>query len=956
MSLDLTSGQNPILTRIIRCLHTHDFSIDKLYHLIEDSTIEQLVTTFAFLNFWVTSNTNSEKTREHFSTQQSVRALISYIVQKVPPINLLAGISDLKWEKSNLNLNRDDMYQHVLSRLNRIKQIFLHYYNENSIFGIPFIFDDSNANQIMKLSSQLIELETDSSYRNACSLHFKRLLLSHCPLSEFKRLLSHRHSRFCLSESFISMSVELNLTDKASQNQLLYSFSRLFLYFDQFARSKDIDGQLACEKLQALPYLSPYCLLAFVNHIPHSLYLFNLLIPYQLIQETPSLEKTIEIVKENFQIVDRCTDSRLSELTNLMPRILSNYFLSQPQEPEGNPGNDDLSLMINLHIYGPLLQHKMRRLIEVARVRDISTECIAGLNSQLLYLTAQQILKTFVKYENRVINDLLIHFFYNVISLLLPTHYYKIIPEFFKIEPGDRVQSELLLRSLLKSASHLIPSKLAMTYFIPYCIKVSTTEDGLTHIARIFTLKLFNSADFRVPNELKNALIECSDPFILLAFLETSDHVSFLRNIDERNKLEDLRKIIMKKLPFRIDHLPMLFISNAIPNPNYQPQQNALIKDYAKIFDNEQADSKEMSYFTIYFLANSLRLKDPNFANKVARDTVSFLKRESDITNILGIFEYPIIYAIIPIAQCLVRRLLKLTSNAENRKYSYLAEKILSLMSPLLINDKTTLHWLLRFIVELYPTLTDSIKAILNQLLTQLPFYVEFHRNNFNDSLQLLSQLDQHLYSGSERINSEYSSSYLHARSFLICSILLSDLTMNQIIDRLSQPAFDVLHSHYKDRRKCCSIAAHVAASLPFEFAYSFFLNLFSKPLSEYALESARIFVIFSTIEVFIQICKDCEKIIKKNSDKLTLFMESVLPSMARLMGSEDVATILVCGFLKSLTTQSPKYQQDDVIDAVVLIYSSFGLQNQRKTIIQSPHDEPQFPHELKEIIASSLI
>lgn len=84
--------------------------------------------------------------------------------------------------------------------------------------------------------------------------------------------------------------------------------------------------------------------------------------------------------------------------------------------------------------------------------------------------------------------------------------------------------------------------------------------------------------------------------------------------------------------------------------------------------------------------------------------------------------------------------------------------------------------------------------------------------------------------------------------------------------------------------------------------------------------------------------------------------MKSVMPSFARLAANEEVATMMLCGFLKSLTNDSPKYQQDEVIDAVVLVYLSLGLQQKRKTIIQAPHNETNFPHELREIIASSLI
>ncbi|KAK8870377.1 hypothetical protein M9Y10_008259 [Tritrichomonas musculus] len=995
MSFELTNSHNPLLSTIVRFLHSNDFSMDKIQHMIEESTTEQLVSSFAFLSYWVTSNINSTKSTAQFSTQQSALHLISYIVQKVPPVNLLTGISDLKWGMTNLNWMLSDFYQPILYRLRKVKQFYLHYYTENHIFGIQSIFDDSDESSIMKLSSHLMELETDSAYQSACRTHFKRLILSHAPLSEFQPLMKHRYSKIILTEAIIDILTDLNKTRDATHDQLLYSFSKLFLYIEEFTLRKEIEGQIICESIQSRPFLSPFCLLALVNHIPQNIYLFNLLVPSQLTQESPSSDKAAEIICNHFQMTDLCADDTLSRVVDAMPQILVNYFLSPLASNDVvNEINDDQSFIINLHICGCTFYERMKGIMEIAQRRLISPMCVSASNSQILTIVAGSILKTLVAgYKQKMFEPMIMEFFQSLISMLLPTHFDQIIPKFLDLKITDREQSELLLRMILINATHLLTKKFAVKYLIPYCLKAAYFDDDLRTMARITASKIFTSANLFLPDEVMKGLIECQDSFILLDFIESSDKVYTLRSCKEKNRLESFRKEIISRVPFIIEQETPIFISKStnpnllnksIPNMNINNlnrlgnlnniNMNGLmgsysnlndinhqqplsltersIIDYQRIIDNETLEYRP-SYLTVRLLSLSSRMKEIQFAENVTRYMQDILNDESEICSHKEQFIINVKIAALPIAQSLLARLLYFYKY--DMKYTLLAEQLLNAMKPVIINDKTTLHWLYRFIAKNFRALSSAMKTSLKSILVKLPCYEKFYRSTISEMITLLMKNDMELFSSSDTMCCEYSSSYMHCLHFSVCSILLSDISNKEIVEQLLQPVYNI-DKEISRRNVCCTVAAHIATMLPSALSYSFFFGLFLVPLPEYAIESARYFIIMSKIDVFTHICKDCELIIKKDSDKLSLFMKSVMPSFARLTANEEVATMMLCGFLKSLTTDSPKYQQDEVIDAVVLVYLSLGLQQKRKTIIQAPHNEVNFPHELREIIASSLI
>ena len=73
-------SSNSLLSMIVRFLNAKDVSIEKLQNLINESTTEQLVPSFAFLGFWLTSNISNNPEPSVLASVQSALHLIDLII------------------------------------------------------------------------------------------------------------------------------------------------------------------------------------------------------------------------------------------------------------------------------------------------------------------------------------------------------------------------------------------------------------------------------------------------------------------------------------------------------------------------------------------------------------------------------------------------------------------------------------------------------------------------------------------------------------------------------------------------------------------------------------------------------------------------------------------------------------------------------------------------------------
>ena len=966
--------ENPLLAMVIRFLNTGVGKADVLQERVGSATIDELVPTFAYLNFWFNSSSKSHKTPQLLAMEQVVFALLSQIVASVPPVTLLFRTSDLNWRMNQRNGALYSVYDGMFHRLRKVRSYFECYFTENRILGIHSLFECDD--QIdWKVRGQLMELETDANCQSAYKRQFVKLILNRAPIAEFRHLLQHRNSKVVLTSAIKKILKKLNSMRGVSHAQLVCSFSIVFLYIQAFTASKDINGQMICEYLLAKPFLSPFCLLALINHIPQTLYFFNLLIPKQLTNEVPSPEKAVQIIRDHFMMVDLSGDHELDTVIRMMPEILTSYFLSSPM-PSGDFGTmkDNASIIIDFHVKGTSTYDRMKGLIDIAKSNLVEPLVVCASSSQLLNCVICSFQKAFADcYRHDMFTPVLCEFLKAVISIVYPTHGQQVVPKFldpsFLHDNGKRKTAELVIRAVMRYCSHLYPASSCQRYIIPFCFEAVKCGDDLAIAARTTASKIMHSCTPRFDDAIVERLSECCDLVILLDYMEATLGYMRVNTFEEHLKLEEIRNnVIMKQLrtiPLTFGETDEGLIIKASPTasvdaPTFVEPETwrkvALILN-ENIYVNDFADDFSYnSILAVRIATQCERMSNKHFADLVAKKTAALVTEAQDKNHCIGseCHSFPIrmLDVIFPILQYALSRFASLD-------YLDLATNLLKLSEPLIARETLVLPWVTRFTRKFYMKFTNEMRAVIaTKMLPSIPGYDQYYRENVDKMLELLQENETVYCRSPEIITSAYTSTYAQIMDFSVCSILLSCRSPAQIVSELLQQVVDISQTKVK-RSQRLGIISHLAAELPSAIGISFFEELMKHPSLEAAVDTARLLLVRAGLDVVLNICERAKALIRRDERVLTAYIDAVVPSFPRLNGNKAVATKMLCGMIESLTANSPRHQQDKVIDVVALVYVTLKLQSSRGTIIASGNPtgntDDGLPPELKTMLATTL-
>lgn len=979
------------------------------------------------------SNNHSQNDTSSF-VLNSMYKIIGLISLKVPPVLLLSGAFDLNWGLYQPHWLLHGFYAPINSRIIQLRS----YVKPFSIYGqiVPFppslryktnsnsnsIFNinpNGNLNKNFRRSSDMnrqgnqsnafrksevkslpglaLELDNDPAYQYAILNHFKRLILNHAPLDFFKLLNEPRNSRTVLTNAIIDLLRDLNEERCATHEQLIFAFSSIFLYIHAFTLSNQIDGQLLCEFLQTRPFLSPFCILAMVNHIPVNLYLFSLLTPKEVLLnvDVDEKEKDKEIQTSQYVMVDLATNSSLNGFIEKMPLILSHYFLSTG--PAGDKGScnkkDDNDFLSFIHLSPSTLYNKMKAVLSVARERLLGSLHVSAMGILLLRCITFSLQRTLLDCaETKMFTPNFCSFVKTVFAILTTAFSDQLGIKFFEFIPNQTKLTDLTIRGAL---THLFPLFLHHTtdeHVIQYCIHASNEKETKKN-AHLMISKLLQCERVKLTSNVVDLLKECTDPLILLEYINAIPDTTLVETCQEYEDLMSIRSELMSKIKIK----PLLqsrnvFIIESIDCGPSQPILFAIdnmsitnaLKDASSLCKQNQ-DSLP-SILSILTLTNFLQNHD--FSHFLVNKLRSMLASDTYSEDGELRFEIrPCDYAL-PISQSLLGRLL-LASHTD------LAYQLLQTMAKPLINDTAPLHWILRFSLRFRSILTRNIIELFDQIVSQLPYADVLYKSErsidnesqnaddndiYNDGYgdgdgysesgisnerkeiikksnhifaiaQLLVERDMMLIQDPDVITREYQSPYRHAEAFSHCSLSFSSYSDSQLAEMLALPIFDLSRAWHK-RDIACLCLAELATTMNSEVSYRYFSLLMENKNCEMALLAGRLFIMNARIDVFKMICQECQLMIHKDDVKLDYFMRMVMPSFSRLEGDESVATTLLCGFLESVTENSPRVLQESVIDAVGLVYLKMKLYKARTTLINAARC---FSPELKGIIASSL-
>lgn len=991
--LRLLNTPNELLSMIISYLNNpKKESYDKIVEVINESTASKLVPSFVFLGNWLAENSNvnsdnSSKFYDHkhsfhipqanqFSPSilSSIYKLIGLISLKVPPVFLLADAFDLNWGINQPQWLLHDFYQPINLRIIELRS----YVRPFSIYGQlvshpPAIIQSTAKYQLKnRIKSNFdnipglqLELDNDTAYKIAMQLHFKRLILNHASIDFFQPYFDRKNSRIILTQAIIEILKDLNEERNATHEQLLFMFSGVFLYIHAFTLSNQIDGQLLCQFLQSRPYLSPFCLLAIVNHIPVNLYLFNLLTPRALLLDHAAQDNDINQLQ--YAMFDQTNDDTLNGFISKIPTILSNYFLLTAPigDNESYRKEDDNSFLSFTHLSSSTLYNKMKSILSVARERKLGPLHVSAMGILLLRCITFSLQRTFVDCAGtKMFTPNFCSFVKTVFAILSTSFSEQLGVKFFDRSTHNSAFCSLTIRGAILHLFTVILHHPTHDQLIPFCIE-ATTDDDTVQCSHLMFSKLLQCEQVKVTTKIIQSLLSCTDPYVVLEYIDAIPETTDVETCQEYEELMNIRNQLMEKIGIK----PMLqsrnvFIIESInctmTEIKYQSILSIIdgmsINNAYKSASSLCKQNQEHLIEILRFLSMTNYLQKYDFSEFLVNKLRSLLQLTAYNGDGQSRFEIRMCDYALPIAQALLGRLL-IVSQVD------LAKNLLEMITPLLLQDSAPLHWIVRFSRRFRPILSEAIIRIFDQIVSRLPYADELYitmninpsdvtRSNYIYQLsKLLMDRDMLLIQDGNVINNEYQSPYRHAEAFAHCSLAFSPLTDDQIAELLIMAIFNVNKAWHK-RDVSCLTFARLATTMNSEVAYRYFSLLMENKQCEMALIAGRMFLKNSRIDVFRMICQQCQSMIQKDHQKLDYFMRMIMPSFMRLKGDENVATTLLKGFLESITENSPKVSQEKVIDAVGLVYIKLKLYKSRAALINAANS---FSPELKGIIASSL-
>ena len=954
--------QSNLLARIVRFLDAKDLNIESIHELINESATSQLVPAFAFLSYWLSTNANSDKVQP--TIVQAVYHIIQDIANKVPPVILFSGISDLNWNSHQPHVTNTSFLRLSYDRLQAIRDLATPSSVHNRILRWPHAFDHKMHGPFDKFPI-LSEVESDPNYQLENALHVQKLICNRCPIESFALMTRQKNSKLVITWAIIELIRKLNFRRNIKHVELLYMFQNVISYAVALAKVADIDGQLLCQFIQTLPTVSPFLMLALVNHISVSDYLFSFLLPPKIAMGNLTTEEAREAFFAHYRFVDMSDDNTLDAFLEVVPEVVFRFFLTQRPEPRQEVSGTGLSsVMINCHTFGRAMGERAKYFLK---------EATTGIDPAVLFATPWQtkgMALQIIFYHRRrqpepprgdstqrpevwkVICAILAEK-----SPMMSDHLEKrlLIPCLSQ----DEKSGELLLRQLLKYGLYVLVDWPVQRGVVPFLLdRLKLEMSDMASTARFALAKLLLNGIVRISEAVINALKVCEDLFTVLEYIEALDGFMQADQFDELKQLNELRDFLIAKLPFT-SHTSDHFWISLQPDPrnptraNWNKVSMEMIEKVRTVVRANridmipQGDLADVRIVRILCVCeNWMTNHEP--AKFLAVCMTKALRNQDIVYGADSEAPLRVCDLALPTAQVLLKRLLF-------RKHADLALILLSGMEEILKNEMTPQHWLFMFTQATYHHLTPDVRQRLMAFAQQLPStkdcYVRQDANQVREMMRKLSGTGISLNQDPSVIEKEYQSSSRRLETYYVICLLLGNASVDALVDQLIVPFFD-RRFLLKDKTIAFESMARMIADMPKEIGISFIKQVMSRPLTKDILTTLRLIVVHAPLDMFRDVCGMTSVLIHQDQSKLRPFMSVIMPNINRLKSDEETATRFLCGLLESVDSSMPIELQESVIDAVGLVYVMYKLHKSRTQLISAAK---QFSPELKAIIASSL-
>ena len=951
--LRLLNSPDLILAETVKLLNSDDSCFKRLNEMITESSPSQLVPTFSFLSFWISSSISRHKNKfDNPKVQQSLR-LLGLISSKVPPVILINGSFDLNWGISQPHWAMHDFYESINKRIAIIRSYFKPQSAFGEIFPFPFNNDFKDDYWYSYATDLSIDLGVESDYDFALKEHFKKLILNRASMSMFKPLLQSKNSKNELTQAIIELIDLFNSNKTARHIDLIASFSSLFLYINAF--NNEIDGQKISEFLQMRSYISPSCALGITNHILPQTYIFNLLMPKEyLTTKDPQNQKL-----EQYIIYDPSRKRQeFSSFFKQVPKILSQYLLNQQQaqqqlqqqqaqaEQDNFISFSDLENFLEFINIAPTpLFNKIKKLLSIAK-KDVFTPehafCLSSLFLNYIYTIIYQSLKNC--FDMQTMTETFVLFTTLTFGVATPIlECFRNLQRFVIYTPSktNDDNAPLVIKGVAK---HMMNSVLNGTteFIVPFCIEFSMKSPPIDaqHLIR----KLLNSDKPKLGPTVVESLLSSNDFVIVSSYIDALSNPVYVHTFQAKDEKIEIRDKLIKKLQIDVDGNAPFLVINEFRSADSEKFNSFSCEIIRRIKSNDTDISKE----TIPLIIFSAKMKNSRFANRVLDFIISNLRITSS-NGLTDNLEATDEFFMLPIAeQCLERLLIYNNIHA--------AEVLINSISLVLAVDKTPLHWISKFSVQYRHLLTPTIKRVLRQCVIKLkgnvlPSDGVLTKETIYEFAQTLTNDEEETILQPSSLFNEYQSRYLSSLAFIQSFLALSDLQDRQIAEYLIDPLYEV-GRYWPGRNKGCIALAKLASTLSPGIIDQYFRELMMRAPCETSMIAGRVFLAMIRIDSFEKIVTSCKQLIDFNDSKLDFFMRMILPSFHRLYGNNKAAVDMLRGMMENVSSKTPRTLQEVVVDAVSLIYLKLRLFDYRKEIINAASS---FSVDLRAIIAGSL-
>lgn len=956
-----TSGpQNTLLSKLVRFLDTKDTSFDSINSMISESTTAQLVPAFAFLTYWLSTNANSDTV--HVTVVQTVYHLIEMIAKKVPPVILFSGICDLNWTSRPPHVANLDYFRTTFSRLISIRSLVIPSLLNSKVLKWPKCLDQEIRSPFERYT-MLSQAQSHPKYQMENARHVQRLIVNRKSLDAFKFLFKYRNSRPVITGAIILLITKLNRKRNITHRQLLFMFHTVISYTRVLSNQNEIDAQLLSEAIHDFPTVSPFLMLAIANVVPQLDQFFSFLIPPKIALGNLTEDEARREFFEHYRIVDMSTDTSMNELISEIPEIVFQYFLNPFKhngvEMQGIGRDQHITTTItNIFKTGKSTMDKVKYVYKLASADMIDPTVLSAMNTQLCRV-AVSIYTSSQKGPMNNTSPNLFKLFMNILALQTPMMGDEWATKLL-VTPGednlDRYDSinKLIIRYGISFLVNLPIQKNLVPTLLRF-MKVTDREDYLS-VARLIIMKFLKSGPPRLSDAVVKALYECNDLITVLEYIDAIDGIQDLDQYEEGRRVAEIAEKLKEKLPFTFSDNPTFTITG------FAPDGKVRIHEWNTTSQTIIRQMCTAESLAVFHKATNL---SPELAARVWSQRNTFCVRMADYKSVIDVlcatlsnesvvsgsgtpFEIKGGEFALPVAQFALRALL--VHNHED-----MALVLIERMKPVLLRDSTPRHWLVHFTYRNYAWLTPRVKHALHEIVQQLPdadkYYISDGTDQVRRMIQLLHKCDMSFRQDPSTITREYQSMFDHISSYVLLSLLLKNASVEELVAQLMDP-YTNFRFVIKNKEEVLCTFSRIIASLPTQISFEVFKKMMEKPVSKLIIDSMRYLLTFASFDVLKLVCVKSSELIDHDDRRLQPLMCAVMPNVTRLKSDSETATDLLCGLLSNVNTSTPIELQENVMDAVGLVYVVLKLHKSRPQLINSTIG---FSPELKAIFASSL-